>query len=501
MKILFFNLLFILLNLFHYTKSNDLSTAPYIKDLSSYEEYTESMKNNKLKYGFLLFYSNYCHHCFVFKPKYITLSEIFHDEFYFFSIGQNFIDFKKEFSFRGVPTVFFNNNGNYIEYMGGRGVSKISKFIRKYISHNCTKISYENLKVVYVDIYQNDDRNLIIGFFKDKKMMKSFSEFTNDLKNDYIDLCYYVNISEYNNQLLLKEFNDAKENEIRTFSKRNGRNDFIFNISNYKEILFEKVVDLYEDIKDNNDINLLEKMKNKNFIAFIYDDDNDKNKYIETINDLYKNMSFEKFYNFYYVLINKNCDSEKFKNYEANKVYHISNDFKNHEIINDLPKFIIERKILFKESNISKESESDELDNQSQINDPINVIIVNENISVDSSQLSANVNINRIEKKNVNLSENKTFSNKEENNVINITIKNKTDNNKNNKNREYDFNSKLAEKGNKKERNLLKIIIILIIIGLLFYILITKYFCVGFIKVYNNQIIEFNSEPNKIEII
>ena len=299
----------------------------------------------------------------------------------------------------------------------------------------------------------------------------------------------------------MKEFNDAKENEIRTFSKRNGRNDFIFNISNYKEILFEKVVDLYEDIKDNNDINLLEKMKNKNFIAFIYDDDNDKNKYIETINDLYKNMSFEKFYNFYYVLINKNCDSEKFKNYEANKVYHISNDFKNHEIINDLPKFIIERKILFKESNISKESESDELDNQSQINDPINVIIVNENISVDSSQLSANVNINRIEKKYENLSENKTFSNKEENNVINITIKNKTDYNKNNKNREYDFNSKLAEKGNKKERNLLKIIIILIIIGLLFYILITKYFCVGFIKVYNNQIIEFNSEPNKIEII
>ena len=106
-----------------------------------------------------------------------------------------------------------------------------------------------------------------------------------------------------------------------------------------------------------------------------------------------------------------------------------------------------------------------------------------------------------LKKKNVNLSENKTFSNKEENNVINITIKNKTDNNKNNKNREYDFNSKLAEKGNKKERNLLKIIIILIIIGLLFYILITKYFCVGFIKVYNNQIIEFNSEPNKIEII
>ena len=299
----------------------------------------------------------------------------------------------------------------------------------------------------------------------------------------------------------MKEFNDAKENEIRTFSKRNGRNDFIFNISNYKEILFEKVVDLYEDIKDNNDINLLEKMKNKNFIAFIYDDDNDKNKYIETINDLYKNMSFGKFYNFYYVLINKNCDSEKFKNYETNKIYHISNNFKNHELINDLPKFIIERKILFKESNISKESESDELDNQSQINDPINVIIVNENISVDSSQLSANVNINRIEKKYENLSENKTFSNKEENNVINITIKNKTDNNKNNKNREYDFNSKLAEKGNKKERNLLKIIIILIIIGLLFYILITKYFCVGFIKVYNNQIIEFNSEPNKIEII
>ena len=53
----------------------------------------------------------------------------------------------------------------------------------------------------------------------------------------------------------------------------------------------------------------------------------------------------------------------------------------------------------------------------------------------------------------------------------------------------------------KKQNSIMKILIILLIISFVIYTLVTKYLCVGFIKVNDNQIIEFNNQSNKIEIV
>ena len=47
----------------------------------------------------------------------------------------------------------------------------------------------------------------------------------------------------------------------------------------------------------------------------------------------------------------------------------------------------------------------------------------------------------------------------------------------------------------------MKFLLILLILSFVIYTVVTKYLCVGFIKVNDNQIIEFNNQSNKIEIV
>ncbi len=60
---------------------------------------------------------------------------------------------------------------------------------------------------------------------------------------------------------------------------------------------------------------------------------------------------------------------------------------------------------------------------------------------------------------------------------------------------------KSSDKDEVQSNDVKKIIIFLVIIAFGIYFLITRYLCVGFIKVNDNEIIEFNNQPNTIEVI
>ena len=583
----FFLIIIFLLSQYYmvYTYFKD---TPYITDFQKIEDYEEAFKKNQLEYGFMLIYSKYCGHCKNFAPNYIKLSELFHNELFFYALSAQ-TNYRKLFKINGYPSILYYSNKTYNEITFSRMVSRISKFIRKYIRYNCTEITYNNIDVVYNDVYQKNDRNLVIGYFEqNSKFINSFISTTNNLKNEYIDLCYYCT----NYKLMVNDkddkykklslFENIKENEVRTYSRNKGNNSFIFsddninNTNNYEKYLYNNVINLYEDIKGNVDVDILERMKNKEFVFFVYDNDNIKKKHIDIIYDLY-NITTNKYDNlFYYILLYKSHQIQKFLIYQNDKIYLVSNNLSKITLINDIN--ILKNRIL--ENNLKSNIEiqniitTDTIDNNDIIKDNNINININHNINVNSvshisdiinqkdltnkDSSSSNIEINNDNIKlnneiyhndnfntniadladvpeqkdnvniiitkgikeninsnsNINSDKDKTKSvtkEKDEKNEKNIIIKN---NHKNEKKNNTNNNTKniiinkndIKENSNKKKEipskrnNVLYVLItILIFIGIL-YIIITKYLCVGFIKVYDSQIIEFN-QPNKIEIV
>ena len=536
--------------------NDEFKGTKYVKDLPSYAKYQETFKNNKLKYGFLLVYSNYCPHCILFSSTYITLSEIFHNELFFYAAGTDYAKYRKDFYIRGYPTILFHNNGSYFEFNQKRSIKKLSKFIRKYIPYNCAEITYKNIDTVKSEVYDEEDRNILIGFFNDNKTINSFKSNINSLKNGYVDLCYYVVRNETNKERVDKKFLEMKENEIWTNSRKKGEYKFSYNETDYKETLFENVLNIYEEFNNNNDLNLLERMKGKDFILFIYNDDKMKNEYIEKIEKLYKNEKGKNFFKYYYILYNKNINSEKFKNFETNKIYHVSNDFKNEIIINDLEEILNDNKDNNKKELIKTEKIQSDTIHNSNIGE---IIIINKTNSDENenNKITEKLDINNKlsdEKKNTEIVKEVQIDIKEENIPINITknvINNETQENevhnfelankeimnetkeekegnfnhnkfrKKHKFKKENFNKnkvlikkdekeesktmpeiiKSSDKDEVQSNDVKKIIIFLVIIAFGIYFLITRYLCVGFIKVNDNEIIEFNNQPNTIEVI
>ncbi len=579
----------------HCSINDDFKQAKYIKDFNSYEEYQEAFKNNELKYGFLLMYNSNCGFCIKFSSNYIALSEIYHDHLFFYSVGTDHGKYTKDFDIRGFPTILFYNNGSYSEYNQKRGINKISLFIKNYIPFiGCTEISYKNIQTVLDDIYQKNDRNLLIGFFNEKKIINSFINLTNDFINEYLDYCYYIIRNESTTERPNEIFLNMKENEIWTINRIKGENTFIFNENNYKQNLFKNVINIYEDINNENKLNLLKRMKNKDYILFIYNDDNMKNEYINKIIELYNLGKDEIFFKYYYILFNKFLAKEKYENLEINKIYHVSNDFENKIIIEDLnkylyidtnnkPKLKITEKI---NNNINSISSVDKInilrENISNINEKEGIIDRNnKNESISNSIKNIQIiNEIKIETKEENLTikdskkihESESTKEEQQNNqiipkLIDIEIKeenspinenkktNKTafndtknmdkemnhekngknfyyeDIRKKIKNRRFNF-TMIKNKINKmpkekiihneiKDENtknihmeyddddveeqssnkIIKLLIVICIMVLVIYYIATRYLCVGFVKSDDNQVIEFNNQANKIEII
>jgi thiol-disulfide isomerase/thioredoxin len=550
--------------------------SPYITDFKKIDDYEEAIKKSEYKFGFMLIYSTYCGHCRHFAPNYIKLSELFHNDIFFYALS-SYTRYSKVFKINGYPTILFYSNNTYNEITSGRSVSHLSQFIRKHIQYNCTEITYDNIDVVYNDVYKKDDRNLIIGYFEpNSKYINSFISTTNNLiSENYIDLCFYCT----NYKLMINDkdekykklsvFKNISENEVKSYSKNKGNNSFIFNDNkednNYEKFLFNNVINLYEDINDKDNIEILEKVKNKAFVFFVYDNENVKKKHIEIIYDLY-NMTTDKQDNlFFYFLLNKKIDSTKFTTFQKDKIYLTSNDLKKVMIVDDLN--ILKNKILennvkstneivrninsklnendyiIKNNNNSNLSSISVMSNDIEQKDLINentISKISQNNNNDSNKIQKDDNnkgSNMIDKENneinsnlsdladlpeeidtiniISMDNSSKINNKEniENiikskNIINIKkgdIGNNSEKNKNIQNNNT-YQEKPIENSNEKKEvhkesnHIIKVLLLLGFIILILYFIITKYLCVGFIKVYDSQIIEFN-QPNKIEIV
>lgn len=534
--------------------------APYITDFKSVDLYEQAMKKNEIKYGFMLIYSVHCGHCRNFVPNYVKLSELFHNEIFFYALGHN-TNYKKVFNnIYGFPTILFFSDKKYEEITFSRSVGKISNFIRKHIPYPCREITYNNIDIVYNDVYQKDDRNIIIGYFKNNsEYINTFSSITNNLKNDYIDLCYYC--TDYD---LIKNDKDEKykkcsiysnisDNEVKSYSRNKGNNSFVFNDNNknYEQFLYDKVINTYEEINNDNVI-ILERMIKKDFLFFSYNNDEIKQKFIKEINTLYNITTDINYNRYYYILYDIKSKIKFFTSFQNDKIYLVSKNLSNIKIINDLN--IIKDKInenylkikdnTNDQSNIVTDGILDLVDNTNEIDkkelkDNITIISLNnemadiveekDNISINQNDLNKNNEKENSKIINNDLDKIKTDINLENNQLTKINIDNIEE--KNNSKKEFQLkrdkkdikkrnkninknnanmvnNKKLYNEGKKEEKevdeesNKIKYILLtLLIFFIVIYYVFKKILCVGFIKVYDSQIIEFNQSSNKIEIV
>ena len=534
--------------------------APYITDFKSVDLYEQAMKKNEIKHGFMLIYSVYCGHCRNFVPNYIKLSELFHNELFFYALGQS-TSYKKVFNnIYGFPTILFFSDKKYEEITFSRSVAKISNFIRKHTPYPCREITYNNIDIVYNDVYQKDDRNIIIGYFKNNsEYINTFSSITNNLKNDYIDLCYYC--TDYD---LIKNDKDEKykkfsiysninDNEVKSYSRNKGNNSFVFNnnIKNYEQFLYDKVINTYEEINNDNII-ILERMNKKEFLFFSYNNDEIKQKFIKEINTLYNIITDINYNRYYYILYDIKSKIKYFTSFQNDKIYLVSKNLSNITIINDLN--IIKDKInenYFKikdntnyQSNIVTDGILDLVDNTNEIDkkelkDNITIISLNnemadiveekDNIRINENDLNKNNEKENSKIINNDLDKIKTDINLVNNQLTKINIDNIEDKNNSKKefqlkrdkkdikkrnkninknaanmvnNKKFYNEDKKEEKEVDEESNKIKYIFLtLLIFFIVMYYVFKKILCVGFIKVYDSQIIEFNQSSNKIEIV
>ena len=115
-----------------------------------------------------------------------------------------------------------------------------------------------------------------------------------------------------------------------------------------------------------------------------------------------------------------------------------------------------------------------------------------------------NKNKNFIKKDNLQLNKARKKFNQKKNIIIKNRFQHNNEKNSNTKYFKENLDSKLDKfnnEGEESSNDIVKMLIFFVVIGIVIYIVITKYLCVGFIKVNDNQIIEFNNQPNTIEVI
>ena len=341
------NILILILSIFSqfYLINCYFANTPYVKSFGKIDDFSIEIEKRPQFHGFVLIYSKYCGHCKHFAPNYIKLSEFFHKDLFFYALAHN-TRYNKVFKIDGFPTIFFYTGQNYTEIRIGRSVQTLSKFIRKHIEYNCTEITYSNIDIAYSQIYNNEDRNFILGYFEpNSTYINSFTSITNNLLDNYLDLCFYCTDykliendkdkdkdKKYGNSI----FKNIKGIEVRSFSRNRGENTYYFNKNisdndndnNYEQFLFNNVINLYEDINDGNDLRIFERIKNKNMLLFVYDTKNKdiKKKYIKFIEDLQNIITNKKDNPYIYLLINRNINYEKFRNLETFKIYSTSSN-------------------------------------------------------------------------------------------------------------------------------------------------------------------------------
>ena len=186
------------------------------------------------------------------------------------------------------------------------------------------------------------------------------------------------------------------------------------------------------------------------------------------------------------IIINKTNSDENENNKITEKLdinNKLSDEKKNTEIVKEV-------QIDIKEENIPINITKNVINNETQENEVHNFELANKEIMNETKEeKEENLIHNKFRKKHKfkkeNFNKNKVLikkDEKEESKTMPEIIKS-------------------SDKDEVQSNDVKKIIIFLVIIALGIYFLITRYLCVGFIKVNDNEIIEFNNQPNTIEVI
>ena len=248
-----------------------------------------------------------------------------------------------------------------------------------------------------------------------------------------------------------------KENNLKY------RNNMSKNISNIERKQFTT----YNIIKENKT-----KIDNKSFV-----EDNVNNK--QTINTTNNNSNTEK------KEIKKSTNNNK-SNLEKKETRHITINSNKNESSN----------LININSNIDN--------NTNSMNNPDEPDIVEEKDLIYPYSNNTNSELNKSKENSSNIDD-KSKQNSEiyqKNDILNINI------DKNAKKIKLNNTLFTKDESNQKENiepeksnKILYILLSIIIFIMAIYYIFTKYLCVGFIKVYDSQIIEFNQSNNKLEIV
>ena len=311
--------------------------------------YDKIIKNKNI--SLVLIYSDGCPHCRKFEPDYIRLAEEYNSlvDFYILPSKSNY---KKKFSIRGVPTLFFFDGTNFFEHKGLNSYDVISYILDNDYLKNCEEVSYNFLFTKSNNnslLYKNSkNQNLIIGYFpnefdfekdieNDKKKInklirkKTFKSFIKKTKKiiSLLDNCYYIrelNTDKENNN----DDNMLKEGTILTISNSKGINIFqgyqyIFMDNEikdekyyddkvkytgelYSKFLDNKIRDYYIEITDSRMESKLKTFIKRNVIFFVYKNEKEKKDFIKQISSLVAMTKNDKYPLFDYVLFKFQCD-------------------------------------------------------------------------------------------------------------------------------------------------------------------------------------------------
>ena len=306
--------------------------SEYIQTFHKIYDYKSALQNSPFKVGMLLIYSTGCIHCHRFAPTYKQLAEHFKDKMFFFAMKSN-SEYHKEFKITGYPTIYYYSNGKYTEHTGNRKFEYMEKIINEKYLVGCKNISIVDIDKIYKDNYINSiKRNLIIGYFdkkttnNNKNKISEFKEVSNKLMNQYIDLCFYC--FDY------KPNNVVNDNMIFSYSKQRGNSSFVWEqnktYNDYEYFLYNDVINIYEDISNKDKSYILDALNDKKILLFVYSNDNSlKNNYIEFVNGLYNITQDKKNKSYEYIALKKGVYDSKLKKVQKNKLYLVSDNFKN----------------------------------------------------------------------------------------------------------------------------------------------------------------------------
>lgn len=178
---------------------------------------------NKSEFTYILFYSQYCHHCHLFMPIFIETANYCKEKnlkVTFARIdGAHNENASEAYNIMSYPTVYYILNGNKYKYEGKRTKDALVNLMDKKINDDIYKIT----KLEEINTYKNKSTLVLLSTLKDQSsvLYKSFYEFAKySYENGFLSCLSDECIKKYGEDIVL--FKNFDEKEVR-YSKSYGK--------------------------------------------------------------------------------------------------------------------------------------------------------------------------------------------------------------------------------------------------------------------------------------